>query len=314
MDIYKYSRGKEIPHGGAVIALGIFDGVHIGHRSLLRRAKALADRLGMPFSVFTFPSENNRFKNTSPIYSTEDKLRLIESLGADSVVIADISEVANMSAEEFIYDSLIRDMRCRGAVAGYDFRFGKDRGGDAELLNRLLTSAGALCEIEDEVSYAGEKVSSTRIRNLLLAGDAEEAARLLGTPYFVTSTVKHGRGVGRELGFPTVNADFSALVPPLKNGVYRCVSVVDGVRYNSVTNVGVCPTFDLTESHIETHLIDFSGDLYGKNIRTFFLGYLRDEVRFKSEKELIMQIKVDKNNTIKKNGELKWQEIGLSLR
>ena len=314
MDICIYTPGKKIPGECSVIALGFFDGVHIAHRKLLKRAKSLATRLGLEFTVFTFPSENSLFKDESRLYSTEDKLDIIRSLGADRVIIADFKDISEISAEDFVRKSLFGDMNCRGAVVGYDFRFGKSRGGDALLLKNLLDELGGICEIEDEVKMGKDKVSSTGIKNLLLNGDAEGAAALLGLPYFVTGNVEHGRGVGRKLGFPTVNYDFNERIPPLKKGVYRTVSTADGRIYNSVTNVGTCPTFEGIDFHIETHLIDFQGDLYGKKIRTYFLGYLREEMRFESEKELIMQIEVDKIRTITENGESKWQEIGLSLQ
>ncbi len=312
MNIYKYNPGTELPLAPSVIALGVFDGVHIGHRALLSTARRLADELGVELTVFTFPSERSAFKNAAPLYTTEDKLGLFELLGADNAVLADFESIADVSAEDFIKKCLLCDMRCRGAVAGYDFRFGHGRGGDAELLKTVLASFGAVCKIEDEVRLGGEKVSSTRIRELLLRGDAEGAAELLGLPYFITSEVRHGRGVGRELGFPTVNTVYDGFTPPLKRGVYRTVCRVGGELYNSITNVGVCPTFGQRDLHAETHLIDFSGDLYGERVCTYFLGYLRDEVHFETEKELIMQIKVDKNETIKRNGEKTWQEIGLS--
>ncbi len=314
MNIYEYIPGRRLPIGKTAAALGFFDGVHIGHRRLLMRARALSESLGLEFTVFTFPSESNGFKGVSPLYKSSDKLLLLESLGVRNVIYARLSDIADISALDFIKSSLAGDMNCRAAVVGDDFRFGRDRGGDAELLKSTLCELGAVCEIESEVRLGGERVSSTRIRKLLLDGDAEGAHKLLGLPYFITSEVRSGRGVGRVLGFPTVNISFEDFTPPLKRGVYRTVTDIGGRCCNSITNVGVCPTFDKREAHIETHLIDFSGDLYGKEIRTFFLGFLRDEMRFNNEKELIMQINVDKNTTIQKNGEILWQEIGQNLR
>ncbi len=295
--------------GGSVTALGVFDGVHIGHRALLGEARKRAAASGLEFSVFTFSSDKKFFKSKSPLYRAEDKLGLLESLGAENVIIADFEDISEVSAEDFIKKCLIGDIKTKCAAVGRDFRFGFARGGDAELLRRSLDE----CIVCEDVCLDGEKVSSTRIRSLLLSGDAERAARLLGIPYFVLGEARHGRGVGREMGFPTVNIPFDEFTPPLKKGVYRTVSVIENKLYNSVTNVGICPTFGLDAPHIETHLIDFSGDLYGERVRTHFLEYLRDEVRFNTQKELIMQINVDKNTTIKKNGEMKWQEIGLSL-
>ncbi len=313
MNIYKYTPGKTLHANPSFIALGFFDGVHIGHRRLLQSARSLAKKLSLEFTVFTFPSEKSIFKASAPLYTTDSKLKILESLGAENVIIADLEEISDIPAEDFLKNSLYGDMNCRGASAGYDFKFGKNRGGDARLLKKTFEGLGAFCIIEDEVKAGGEKVSSTRIRSLLLSGDAEGAWRLLGIPYFIEGKAAHGRGVGRSLGFPTVNSDFKDFAPPLKIGVYRTVSMISGVPYSSITNIGICPTFDIRSPHAETHIIDFDGDLYGENVRTFFLDYLRDEVRFNTEKELIMQINVDKNTTITKNGELKWQEIGLNL-
>ena len=147
---------------------------------------------------------------------------------------------------------------------------------------------------------------------LLSAGEVEAAREFLGMPYFIRSKVVRGNGVGHTLGFPTVNTDFENGKTLLKMGVYRTATEVDGKLYNSITNVGLCPTFKSRTLHAETFILDFSGDLYGKNIRIFFLGYLREEKQFDSPKELILQINVDKNRAIKENGELSWQEIGLN--
>ena len=311
MKIYEYFHGKSIIENTA-IALGFFDGVHKGHRILLETTKKLAEKNNLTFAVFTFRSENS-FKSGGSIYSTDEKLEIFESLGVEAVILADFASVAGISAEEFVLSALIKDMGCKAAVAGFDFRFGNKATGNADLLKKLLYENGAMCVIEEEQQIDGGKISTSAIKELLQCGDSKNARRYLETPYFITATVTHGNGVGRKLGFPTVNTALPSGRVNLKMGVYRTAVAIDGRLYSAVTNVGVCPTFDAREAHSETYIIDYSGDLYDKKIRIFFLDYLREEIKFENPKSLVLQINVDINRAIKENGELKWQEIGLSL-
>ncbi len=307
MKIYEYTPGKKVGIGPALIALGFFDGVHIGHRSLLLTAREAAKQKNLTFTVFTFPAEN-ALKGSGALYSTKEKLSLLESLGVEAVIMAEFRSVCEISAEDFVKNSLIEDMSCAVAVAGYDFRFGRGATGNAAMLSQILFDCGRECIIEREHKINGEKISTTKIKDMLNEGDVGGAWEFLGEPYRMTALVLHGMGMGKSLGFPTVNTSSQHL----KKGVYRTVAEIRGVRYNSITNVGTCPTFTERALHAETYIIDYSGDLYGEEIRIFFLGYMRDEMVFPSEKELILQINVDKNRAIKENGDLKWQEIGLS--
>lgn len=311
MKIYEYIPGRQIDTKATAIALGFFDGIHIAHRRLLERTREIAKAENLVFAVFTFPSEDN-FKGEEAIYSTEQKLSILESLGVEAVILASFKSVSEISAQSFVTDSLISDMRCRAAVAGYDFRFGKGAAGNAEQLASLLSSSGAKCVIEKEMKIDGEKISTTRIKALLKEGRVEEAKKILGAPFFIKSKVSHGLGLGKELGFPTVNTELTSGRVPLRRGVYRTAVEISGRLYSSVTNVGTCPTFEERTEHSETFIIDFSETVYEEEIRIFFLGFLRDEKRFLSKEELILQINVDKNRAIKENGDLTWQEIGLN--
>ena len=311
MKIYEYTPGTKVGIGPSVVALGFFDGVHLGHRSLLNTAREAAKKRGLTFAVFTFPAEEG-FKGGGALYSTKEKLALLKSLGVEAVIMAQFESVSSISAEDFVRRSLIEDMSCRAAVAGYDYRFGRGASGNAELLRTIISECGGECIIEDEHRINGEKISTTKIKELLRHGDVHGAREFLGAPYSISSTVEHGNGMGSSLGFPTVNTEVDGKSSYLKRGVYRTATEIGKVRYNSITNVGTCPTFRERALHAETYIIDYSGDLYGKEIRIFFLGYLREEKTFSSEKELIMQINVDKNKAIKENGDLKWQEIGLN--
>ena len=311
MKIYEYTPGRKINTESTAIALGFFDGIHVAHRKLLEKTREIAKKENLTFSVFTFPSEDN-FKGEDAIYPTEQKLWLLEKLGVESVFLANFKSVSEISANDFVINSLISDMKCHAAVAGYDFRFGKGALGNAKLLSSLLSLNGAKCYIEDEMKIGDEKISTTRIKALLKEGMVEDAKNFLGAPFFIKSTVKHGLGLGRNLGFPTVNTDFSSESIPLRRGVYRTAVKIGEKLYCSLTNVGTCPTFNERKVHCETFIIDFSDEVYEEEISIFFLGFIRDEKKFNSKEELIMQINVDKIKTIKENGDLTWQEIGLN--
>ncbi len=308
MEIYTYTPGVALPEK-TVIALGFFDGVHEGHRRLFATAKRTAEERGLTFAVFTFRTVCG-VKGKTVIYSDEEKLALFRELGVEAVILADFSDISDISADSFIKNCLLCDMGCRVAVCGYDFRFGKGRAGDAKLLSDTLASLGAECIIEDEHKICGEKISTTKIKELLAEGKAERARLFLGYPYFILADVEHGRGVGQKLGFPTVNTRLSPERAPLRLGVYRTAVSISGRLYTGVTNVGTCPTFKEREVHAETYIVGYSGDLYGEKIRIFFLGFLRDEHKFSSAEKLIMQINVDKDRAIKENGDLTWLATG----
>ena len=308
MKIYEYSPGRILPRG-AVIALGLFDGVHKGHRLLLNTAKKIAAERGLTFSVFTFRSESLK-KGSSALYSTEEKLRLLEELGVEAVILSDFGTLSGIDAVDFVKRLLVTEMGCETAVCGFDFRFGRGALGDAELLARLMSECGGSCVIEAEHTLDGEKISTTRIKALLGEGNVGRARAFLGMPYFITSLVEHGRGEGKGLGFPTANLTSHGLLN-LKRGVYSCAVRVGDALIGGVVNVGTCPTFDERGIHAEVNLIDFEGDLYGEKIEVFFISFLREEKRFEDPKDLIMQINVDKNKAKAEIGDVSWQEIGL---
>lgn len=310
MKIYNYTPGVSINEETAV-ALGYFDGVHAGHRRLLATAKKAANKKRLLFTVFTFTSGSG-IKENQHIYSTEEKLALFEEMGVEAVILADFSEISGISAEDFVKNCLYRDMGCRVAICGFDFRYGKGRMGDTASLNKDLASLLAQCIVEPEHRINGEKISSTKIKQLLSLGNVEDAAEFLGRPYQLTCEVERGRGVGKKLGFPTTNTKIDCNRAPLKRGVYRTAVEISGKLYTGITNIGTCPTFKEREIHAETYIVGYSGNLYGETIRIHFLGYLRDERKFASPEELTMQINIDKNIAIKENGELTWQVIGQS--
>ena len=311
MKIYEYKPGEKLPTGECAVSIGLFDGFHIAHRELLLKTKEIAKERNLLFGIFTFISDKAIKSGAKKIYSTKEKLEIAESLGADFVCVANFSDISEISAEDFVKKTLISDLSAKVAVAGFNFRFGKGALGNAESLVTLMKAFGGEAYVFDEYTSGGVTVSSTLIRSLLAEGKMAEAGSLLGEPYFLTGVVTHGDGRGKALGLPTVNTDIPEEKLSPKAGVYRSVVIIDGKAYSGVTNVGSCPTFGERTPHAETYILNFEGELYGEKIRIYLLEYLRDEKRFDSAEALILQIKLDINYTNEKNGDLKWQDLGL---
>jgi riboflavin kinase/FMN adenylyltransferase len=216
-----------------------------------------------------------------------------------------------MECGEFVDRVLIGTMHAEVAVAGFNYRFGKGASGDAAKLQELMKERKKDTRILDEYTVDGETVSTTLIRRRLADGNMREVGTLLGAPYRIRGEVRHGRGVGKSLGFPTVNTTLNGGLAIPKYGVYRSATVIDGRIYSCITNVGICPTFGLSDAHAETYIIGYTGDLYGDSLDIYLLDYLRDEIKFSSPEALIMQINVDKERVINEFGEITWQELGL---
>lgn len=295
MLVHDYKDSKRLA-GKRVIALGFFDGVHKGHREILSAARCEADRLSLPCSVFTFRSEGADFKGDK-IYSTENKLLLLESIGIDEVILADFEKLKEISAEDFVERILIAELGCKTALCGEDFRFGKGALGGVSLLKEISKRLGFGLIIQGEVQADGEKISSSRIKKLLSEGNVKKAAELMGEPFFSVGEVKRGLGLGKSFGFPTVNTEIEGGEVSLLSGVYKCSCEMGGKTYNALTNVGVCPTVGDREKHMETYILDCNEELYGKKIKIKFLDFVRKEKKFESAEQLIMQIKLDINKT-----------------
>lgn len=293
MELYHYKYNTPLPTGECVIALGLFDGVHIAHRQLIERAREIARARKISFGIFSFSDCGSLKKNSTRIYTDEEKLAIFDILEADFVVLADFSSISGLSPEKFVSDVLIRDISAAACVAGFNFRFGKGAIGNADTLVRLMALAGKEAVICDEVTLDGETVSSSLIRSCITSGDVERAGALLGAPYSIFGEVTHGNSKGRSLGFPTVNTALSEGRTIPKLGVYISRVSIGSSCFKSITNVGICPTFDARDVHIETHILDFSGNLYGERLCVYLLKFLREEMRFESEDELRRQIAFD---------------------
>ncbi len=298
---------------GTVTALGFFDGVHLAHRALIDKAKALAKTEGYPLVIFTFSGDENLLKSGSAkLFTDSERLSIFEDCGADCTVIASFSLFRDTQKESFVNDFLIGVLNTRIAVCGFNFKFGKNANGSSEHLLSLMKKAGRKAEILDEYLYSGKTLSSTYIRELLSNNKLAEAAKLLGKPYFISGKVLHGLGIGKGLGIPTINTDLQKgkFVP--RFGVYLAAVKIRGKIYKALCNVGACPTFTERDAHAETYILDFDGNLYEREVKIYLLAFLREEKKFSSAKDLIMQINVDKIEALKLSGELKWQELGLN--
>jgi riboflavin kinase/FMN adenylyltransferase len=288
---------RGIPPGESAITLGVFDGVHRGHRALVEWLRAEAQARQLTPGVVTFhPSPISVLRPDIPLAyleSLERRVELLKELGAEFVaVVSFTSELAQVSAEEFVR-LLVHEARARLLVIGADFALGRGREGTAERLAELGAPLG-LEIIPFELVAADEaKVSSTRIRRGLAQGEMEDVARLLGRPYSLRGPVLRGEERGRLLGFPTLNIGVSPdrALPP--NGVYVTRADAGEQRFGAVTNIGVRPTFDGSSRQVETHLLDFEGDLYGAHVSIELLHRLRAEQRFANPEALVAQIRAD---------------------
>lgn len=283
-----------------VIALGFFDGVHLGHGALLRTARNRADRLGCQAVGLTFdPHPEMLIRGQQPplLNTLEDRRWLMTKLyGMDEMLVLPFDEAfMQMPWQTFVEEVLIRELHAVHVVCGHDYRFGYKGQGTAEGLRQLCEERNIGCDVVEKVEYLGDEVSSTRIRACLQAGDLETANALLGHCHFFSGTVTHGKKLGRLLGCPTANQILPPELLELNHGVYATrVQLHDGTFRNAVTNVGSRPSLD-DGQHItvESWLMDYEGDLYDQTLRVEFCKFLRPEQKFGSLDELLAAIKRD---------------------
>ena len=283
---------------GGVVALGNFDGVHRGHQTVIGTAVARARAEGRPALVGTFAPHPARYflpeKPPFALGSDQQKFELLEALGVDTVVVIPFdAALARLSASEFAADWLVGRMGIACAVTGIDFTFGRGRTGSVELLARLGGTLGFAAEAVAPVADGGERISSSRIRAALVAGDAGEAARLLGRPFAIRGPVLPGAQLGRSIGVPTANQQLGDYVRP-RYGVYAVrVRLPDGTLAKGVANLGIRPMFEPPRELLETFVLDWSGDLYGREIEVRLIEWLRPELRLDGLAALKAQIAED---------------------
>lgn len=287
-----------------VIALGFFDGVHLGHAALLRRTVEEAARRGCTPAVFTFDRPPREVVTGVPcplINSPEDRRDLVKRLhGIQEVIMAPFDrEMMTTSWEAFVEELLVGRWHAVHLVAGHDHRFGYKNQGTPELLKEKCARLGLGCDIIPEVAVGGITVSSTYIRRLVELGQVRRAGRFLGHPHTLTGAVRHGRGLGSSRLFPTANLAVPPHVLVPSHGVYVTKAYFgDGACCPAVTNVGTRPTVDNgADVTVEACLLDFQGDLYGRTLRLEFYERLRDEIRFDSLDALRAQIAADAEST-----------------
>jgi riboflavin kinase/FMN adenylyltransferase len=280
-----------------VVSIGKFDGVHTGHRSLLEEIRK-AKREGLETVIFTFvPSFTTFFSKVKEdeIFSLEEKELYFEKIGIDVLIEYPLNmDTVNISADIFIQDILVGMLDVKKVVAGADVSFGKNAKGDGEMLRKVGKEFGFETILIDKVSFGGEEISSTRIRNEIRVGNMPLANQLLGDLYTIIGTVRMGKKIGRTIGFPTVNIspEQGKLLPKL--GVYFSEVEIEEERYYGLTNIGKNPTIsEENQVSIETHIFNFKNEIYGVKIQVYPVQFYREEIKFKDKEELKEQINKD---------------------
>lgn len=289
--------GPRCPHG-SVVCIGAFDGLHLGHQALVRHALARARALGVPCVVLSFePLPREFFASAEPLprlMLPRTKAERLFAMGVDQLGLLRFGRrLSSLTAEDFVRQVLVHRLSAREIWVGPEFRFGKARAGDIGVLHALGEVHGFTAGEIEPVLVDGERVSATRIREALLAGDFATAERFLGRPYAIAGHVVPGKQLGRTLGFPTANLRFAGKKPAL-SGIYATwVHGVGDRPRASVSSLGTRPTVDGVEPLLEAHLFDFDGDLYGRRIEVEFVAKLRDELRFSDLPALTAQMHLD---------------------
>ena len=297
MQVFRGTRaGVKFP---VALTIGNFDGVHLGHQAMLQRLREAARLHGVPAAVLTFePHPRELFTPVSAparLTSIREKMELLRDHGIDQVHVARFNRAfAAITPQRFIDELLVTHLNIRWLLVGDDFRFGAQRGGDIALLQKAADRVGFTLESIHSVEVAGERVSSTGVREALANADFQRAARLLGRPYCISGRVAHGKKLGRALGFPTANIALKRKRAPL-NGIYAVK--LHGIRSTplaAVASLGVRPTvMEGAAPVLEIHVLDFNDDIYGRRVSVEFLHKLRDEEKYPDLESLRKQITID---------------------
>jgi riboflavin kinase / FMN adenylyltransferase len=283
---------------GSILALGNFDGFHLGHQAVVNRAIQRAFHERRPAIVATFdPHPVKFFKPDVPPFrlsTLDQREELFKHAGADAMLVFEFNAaLAATDAEAFVRDVLAGRIGAAGVITGDDFSFGKGRTGDPALLKTLGAQHGVVAEAVPQVLLDGERISSGRIREALIAGDTGTATHMLSRPYTIAGTVQRGDARGRELGYPTANVELGDYQRP-KYGIYAVrVTLDDGRELAGVASLGVRPMFDPPQELLEAYIFDFAGDLYGRTIEVALHAYIREERKFDSVDALVAQMNDD---------------------
>ena len=297
MDIFRHIDDRRFHLTDSVVTMGNFDGLHLGHQCLVRNAVEDARHLGRPSVVLTF--EPHPLKILAPerapklLLAHKDKMQLLQSFGIDMVIIQNFDAAfANLQPETFVHSILMDRLDIKKIWVGKDFRFGKGRKGTVADLKGWGVQSGFEVGVVDPILVGEARVSSSKIRQLLEEGRVDEAQRLLGRYHFVSGKVIPGHRRGRELGFPTANISSRTEVIPL-DGIYATILQIGAERRLSVSNIGVNPTFGAGPRTIESFVLDFDDNIYGKSVKLSFVKRLREERKFASVDQLVAQMHQD---------------------
>lgn len=288
---------------GTVLTLGVFDGLHLGHQKIMELVVNRAQTIGAIPTAITFDPHPRSVlypENAPPLLQTLDqRLANFEVLGiGQAIVIRFDAGFSGQNADEFLRDIIHERLQTKEVYLGKGFAFGKNRGGNIELLRKMSAELGFFADEVEEITLRGQRISSSKIRRLLADGKVNLARRMLGRPYGIEGQIVRGDQRGRTIGFPTANLKPRNRVVP-KHGVYATATLIGDVWRRSITNVGVRPTFDGDkEPSIETYVFDFDGDLYGDVLRVRFLHRIRDEQKFSGIDELKAQIERDTSRSL----------------
>lgn len=286
------------------ITLGTFDGLHIGHVKIIKQLVKDAKDRNLKSVVYTFKNHplslNESIETPSTIFKLDYKTKILEELGVDILIFLNFNdEQKNIEPNYFIEEILVKKLRMKHLVVGYDYHFGKKAKGDTELLIKSSRKYHYSYDIVDPIKKDYVRVSSTLIRKLLANGKIKDANYYLGRPYSLEGKVIHGEKIGRQIGYPTANLELDNNFAILRPGVYITKTLLDGEFYYSVTNVGFNPTLKQSDFSVETYILDFDQSIYGKHIRVDFYKKIRDELKFKDVEELKEYIRWDVYNTKK---------------
>lgn len=283
-----------------IIALGFFDGVHLGHQALLRECRRMADEQEAIAAAVTFGTHPEALifgKAPGLLNTAEDRQRLLLAAGMDEVIVLPFDKRMQTMPWQSFFRLLTAKYEAAGLVCGHDYHFGSRGAGNAQILRQACAREGIPCTVIPEQRIEGITVSSTHIRTLVEAGDMEAAARFLGHPHIFTGYVVPGHHLGRTMGIPTANLCLPEGLANPRRGVYACRALVEGVSYAAVTNVGIRPTVNGENVTVETWILDFEGDLYGRPITLEFRKFLRPERKFDSLEELQDEIRANAAQT-----------------
>jgi len=287
----KVLRWSDSLDAKTVFALGFFDGVHLGHRAVIEGAVAKAKELGFFSAVFTFTSGKKTEKGS--IYPLNRRLELFEEMGVDFALVPDFSEFSSLSPKEFL-DTLKNNFKAAAFCCGENFRYGKNASGDINSLKDYAEGNNCEVIIKEAVEFKNERVSSSRIRELFLEGNISEANSMLGREYSIKGKVIKGKQLGSKILYPTINLPLFEGRAPLKRGVYSSETKIDGKRYKSITNIGICPTVK-NEGRLsfETYILDEELSLYDRDAEVFLKRFIREEKKFENTEQLKKQIAQD---------------------